>query len=109
MAFSSPTNHSRPETPIPSQQPITSTQLMNFESPVSLMDKEQHFATSLADTLQLPSLSDSPVLPVPTSPPKSKHLHRFSLSDLLDGSGGRETLGPEIAVGDINIASAFFI
>jgi hypothetical protein len=81
---------------------------MNFGSPVSLMDKEQNFSTSLADTLQLPSSSDGPLLPVPTSTHKSKHLHRFSLSDLLDGTGGRETLGPEIAVGDINIASEFF-
>ena len=81
---------------------------MNFESPVSLMDKEQAFATSLADTLQLPSSSDSPLLPVPTPPHKSKPLPRFSLSDFLDGTGGRETLGPEIAVADITIASKFF-
>jgi hypothetical protein len=74
------------------------------------MTEEQPFATSLADTLQLPSLNDGPsqpLLPVSTSPPKSKLLDRFSLSDLLDGTGGRETLGPEIAVADINIASKF--
>ena len=72
------------------------------------MDEEQQSTTSLADTLQLPSSSDGSLLPVPTSPPKSKFLHRFSLSDLLDGTGGRETLGPEIAVGDLNIGSEFF-
>lgn len=75
------------------------------------MAEEQPFATSLADTLQLPSSSDGPsqpLLPVSTSPHKSKPIHRFSLSDLLlDGTGGRETLGPEIAVADINIASMF--
>lgn len=107
MTFSSPTNQSRPETPVSSQQLITATPLMNFESPVTLMNEEQAFATSLADTLQLPSSSDGPLLPVPTSPHKNKPLHRFSLSDLLDGTGGRETLGPEIAVADINIASEF--
>ena len=80
---------------------------MSFESPVTLMDEEQAFAMSLADTLQLPSSSDGPLLPVPTSPHKNKFLHRFSLSDLLDGNGGRETLGPEIAVADISIASEF--
>ena len=72
------------------------------------MAEDQHFATSLADTLQLPSSSDGPpqfLPPVPTSPPKSKSLHRFSLSDLLNGPGGLETLGPEIAAADINIAS----
>ena len=71
------------------------------------MDEEQPFATCLADTLQLPSSSDGPLLPVPTSPHKNRPLHRFSLSDLLDGTGGRESLGPEIAVADINIASKF--
>ena len=104
------TNHSRPDTPLASQQPITATHLMNFESPVSLMTEEQPFATSLADTLQLPSSSDGPsqpLLPVSTSPQISKTIHRFSLSDLLDGTDGRETLGPEIAVADINIASKF--
>lgn len=108
MAFSSPTNHSRPDTPLASQQPTTVTHLLNFESPVSLMAEEQPFAASLADTLQLPSSNDGlsqPLLPMSTSPHKSKPLHRFSLSDLLDGTGGRETLGPEIAVADINIAS----
>jgi hypothetical protein len=82
---------------------------MNFESPVSLLAEEQPFTTSLADTLQLPSSNDGssqPLLPV-SSPHKCKPIHRFSLSDLLDGSGGRETLGPEIAVADINIASKF--
>ena len=79
---------------------------MNFDSPVSLLAEEQPFATSLADTLQLPSSTDRPSLSV-SSPPKCKSIHRFSLSDLLDGTGGRETLGPEIAVADINIASKF--
>ena len=109
MASSSPTNQSRPDTPLASQQPITATHVMNFESPVSLMTEEQPFASSLADTLQLPSSSDEPSQPLlttlSTSPHKSKPIHRFSLSDLLDGTGGRETLGPEIAVADINIAS----
>jgi hypothetical protein len=82
---------------------------MNFESPVSLMNEEQLFATSLADTLQLPSSSDGPLPPVSTSPHKGKPLYRFSLSDLLDGTGGQETLGPEIAVADINIGSEFYI
>ena len=108
MALNTTTNHSRPATPLSYQQPITVTPLMNFESPVSLMNEEQPFSTSLADTLQLPSSSDGPLLPLLTSPHKSKPLQRFSLSDLLDGAGGRETLGPEIAVADINIASEFF-
>ena len=74
------------------------------------MAEEQPFASSLADTLQLPSSNDEPsqpLLTVSTSPHKSKPIHRFSLSDLLDGTGGRETLGSEIAVADINIASKF--
>jgi hypothetical protein len=72
---------------------------MNFE-------EEQPFSTSLADTLQLPSSNDGSSLPV-SSPHKCKPIHRFSLSDLIDGTGGRESLGPEIAVADINIASKF--
>ena len=66
------------------------------------MAEEQPFSTSLADTLQLPSPMDGPpqlLLPVP------KPQHVFSLSDLLDETGGLETLGPEIATADINIAS----
>lgn len=119
MASSSPTipsefdDHSRPGTPLASQHsttPITVTRLLNFETPGSLMAEDQRFATSLADTLQLPPSSDGPPQfspPLPTSPNKSKPLHRFSLSDLLDGTGGLETLGPEIAAADINIASKF--
>jgi hypothetical protein len=101
-------DHSRPSTPLASQQPMsmTVTHLLNFESPNSLMAEDQPFATSLADTLQLPPPSDGPsqfLLPVPTSPPKI--LHRFSLPDLLDGTGSLDTLGSEIAAADINIAS----
>ena len=72
------------------------------------MAEEQSFATSLADSLQLPPSSDGPpqlLLPVPTHSPKTKSLHIFSLSDLLDGTDSLETLGPEIAAADINIPS----
>lgn len=109
MTSSSPTipsefdDHSRPGTPL-APQPTSVTHLLDFESPGSLMAEEQPFSTSLADTLQLPSPNDGPpqlLLPVPAS--KSQHI--FSLSDLLDETGGLETLGPEIATADINIAS----
>ena len=112
MTSSSPVHaefddHLRPDTPLASQRPTLATHL-NFESPDCLMTEEQPFATSLADTLQLPPSTDGPpqlLLPVPASPPRSRPLHIFSLSDLLDGTGGLETLGPEIAAADINIAS----
>ena len=72
------------------------------------MAEEQPFATSLANTLQLPPSTDgSPqlLLPVPMSSPNSRPLHIISLSDLLDENGGLETLGAEFAGADITMAS----
>lgn len=93
----------RPDTP----QAPSAAHIPVIEAPESsILAVDQLDGPSLASTLKLPESSTQFLSPIP---PVNKSQHVFALSDLLDGSGGGlETLGPDIASADINVACMFF-
>ncbi|KDR78279.1 hypothetical protein GALMADRAFT_245373 [Galerina marginata CBS 339.88] len=85
----------RPDTP-----PV-SAQIPTIEAPESILAVDQLDGPSLASTLKLPDSSSQFLSPTPVSKPQ----YIFSLSDLLKGTEGLESLGSDIASADINVAS----
>jgi len=101
----------RPETP-PILRQSSSPQISIVEASEFATAVDQLDISTLASSLKLPEDSSSPFLsPIPVSVPLAKQKHLFSLSDLLNGNegGGLESLGPEIATAEINIAGMLFI
>ncbi|KAF8900418.1 hypothetical protein CPB84DRAFT_1778876 [Gymnopilus junonius] len=87
----------RPET---SQAP-SAAQIPVIEAPESsILAVDQLDGPSLASTLKLPESPGQFLSPIPSNKPQLI----FALSDLLDGPGGVETLGADIASADINVA-----
>lgn len=66
---------------------------------------DQLAISSLAGSLSLPEDPPRLLPPVQSTSPSTKQKHPFSLSTLLNGAqGGLESLGPDIANAEINIA-----
>ncbi len=100
----------RPETP-PILRQSSSPQISIVEASEFAAAVDQLDTSSLASSLKLPEDSSPFLSPVSVSVPLAKQRHPFSLSDLLNGKegGGLESLGPEIATAEINIAGMLFI
>lgn len=100
----------RPETSPISRQ-SSSPQISIVEASDFAAAVDQLDISSLASSLKLPGDSSPFLSPVSVTAPLAKQRHPFFLSDLLNGNegGGLESLGPEIATAEINIAGIILI